>query len=458
MLITILAGLFILSAVIIVHEFGHFIVAKRCGIFVKTFSVGFGRKLLKKRYGETVYTISLLPFGGYVKFAGESEDAAGTQEAPRGGDDLEVSDIDIDPARYFINKSPLARGAVVFAGPFSNYLLALVIYFGIFAIHGVQVLPTTTLGYVASDSPADAAGLAVEDRIVSVNGENVSSWGELENRILEDRESAKTLVVERAGTVFETEYATSTRNDTIIMGFGPYISNTIGQVKRDGPAWRAGIRPGDTIEAISDTTVTSYDDIARIIHAQPEVPLYIQWRRDGVAHADSITPEAKKVLKAGSETEFEIVGQIGVGAHYSVERMAPHRALVAAFNWSNALVVKIVVFLKRFFLGKLGLDAVGGPILITQMAGEMARWGFDRLLYFLAFFSINLCIFNLLPLLPFDGGHLTLFLYEGVARRKVNRRVREILTQAGFVLLILLMAFVVLVDVSRCAGSSPGLF
>ena len=122
------------------------------------------------------------------------------------------------------------------------------------------------------------------------------------------------------------------------------------------------------------------------------------------------------------------------------------------------MIKEITSFLALLLTGRAGVDALGGPILITQMAGDMARWGFNYLMYFLAFFSVNLCIFNLLPILPFDGGHLALFLYEGVTRRRVNKRLRELLAQAGFVLLILLMVFVVVIDLARCTGSSPVLF
>jgi regulator of sigma E protease len=236
------------------------------------------------------------------------------------------------------------------------------------------------------------------------------------------------------------------------------VSSRVGQVKRDAPAYRAGIRTGDTIVAINDTLITSYYDIERIIHSNPETALFIEWVQGDIEHADSLTPQAKKVLKDGSKTEFKIVGQIGIGPFYEIRRVPLHKATGMAVKSSTGMVVEIVSFLKLLFTGKAGMDAVGGPILITQMAGDMARWGFNYLLYFLAFFSINLCIFNLLPILPFDGGHLTLFAFEVITRRRVNRRLREILAQAGFVLLILLMVFVVLVDVSRCTGSSPGVF
>ncbi|MDH3216599.1 MAG: RIP metalloprotease RseP [Candidatus Krumholzibacteria bacterium] len=458
MLITILAGAFILSIVIVVHEFGHFIVAKKAGVFVKTFSVGFGRKIVKKRFGETVYALSLLPFGGYVKFAGESEEVVAPKEAPQGDSSDEIPDSEIDPSRYFINKRPLVRSAVVFAGPFANYVLAIVVYIAMFAVHGTQTIPHTIIGEVEAGSAADSIGLMTSDRVVAVDGERVANWGELVDTILEDTESSRAFTVERGSQVLELAYKPRLEDGAVRLGFSPHISATIGQVKRDAPAYQAGMRTGDVIATINDTLIDSYLDIERIIHANPKVPLVIEWTKENVQHVDTITPQARKVLKDGSKTEFKIVGQIGIGPNYARERVPLHRATVMAVRSSTGMVVEIVSFLKLLVTGKAGVDAVGGPILITQMAGDMARWGFNYLLYFLAFFSINLCIFNLLPMLPFDGGHLTLFAYEGVTRRRVNRRVREILTQAGFILLILLMAFVVLIDVSRCTGSSPGLF
>jgi regulator of sigma E protease len=458
MLITLFAGAFILSIVIIVHEFGHFIVAKKLGIFVKVFSIGFGRKILKKRLGETVYAISALPFGGYVKFAGESEDGD-SKEAPRGQDADEIDDSEIDPKRYFINKRPLVRSAVVFAGPFFNYVLAVVIYVGMFAIQGLRLPPTTTtIGEIAAGSPADSVGLMVQDKILSISGIDVANWEEIVDVIIEEKDTVMTFTIDRGGEIKDIDFKCRIDGKRIEIGFFPLISNSIGQVKRDGPAYRAGMRPGDTIEAINDTTIASFYDIERIVHANAEVPLQIRWSSEGSVHIDSITPVSKKMLKAGSRTEFQIVGQIGVGPSYNNERVPIHRAVVMGFNSSNNMIKEILSFLKLLFTGQAGVDALGGPILITQMAGDMARWGFNYLIYFLAFFSINLCIFNLLPMLPFDGGHLTLFAYEGIARRRVNRRLKDLLTQGGFILLILLMVFVVVIDLTRCTGNSPTLF
>lgn len=453
MLITLLAGAFILSVVIIVHEFGHFIVAKKLGIYVKTFSVGFGRKLLRKRVGETVYALSMLPFGGYVKFAGESEDGK-TKEAPQGVTDDETPDSEIAPDRYFVNKSPYVRGAVVFAGPFSNYVLAIVVFAATLIARGVPTVPDTMIGEVISGSTAESAGLLSGDRVVAIDGETVSEWYELEEK-LDDGDTHR-LTVQRDSGEVEIDYALG--DDDNRFGFYEHLSAKVGQVKRDAPAYQAGIRTGAVIVAINDTLVGGYDDVVRMIHASPESTLFVEWTQDGVQHADSITPQARKVAKDDTGAEFDIVGQIGIGPYYEWRRISVYKALTMAVSSSTDMVVRIIGFLKRVFTGKAGIDAVGGPILITQMAGDMARWGFNNLLYFLAFFSVNLCIFNLLPILPFDGGHLALFTYEAIARRRVNRKVRDILAQAGFVLLILLMVFVVLVDVSRCVGSSPSLF
>jgi regulator of sigma E protease len=433
-------------------------VAKKSGIFVKTFSVGFGRKILKKRYGETVYAISLLPFGGYVKFAGESEEGEESQkEAPQGNVSDEIPDSEIDPSRYFINKRPLIRSAVVFAGPFANYLLAIVLSIGMLVVHGLPVSPTTRLGVIAPGSVADSVGLRVNDVIKAVDGVDAADWDALVDLLLEDREAVRTFTLQRGAEVLDVDYKCRLEDNRIALGFSPYVSNRLGKVKRDGPAYRAGMRPGVTIDAINDTLINGFHDIERIIHSNPEESLVVAWT-DTVQHVDTILTEAKKELKEGSETEFKIVGQIGVGPKYERESVPLHLAVTMGFNSSNYMVVKILSFLKLFFTGQVGIDAVGGPILITQLAGDMARWGFEYLIYFLSFFSINLCIFNLLPILPFDGGHLVMFLYEGIARRRVHPRLREKLAQGGFVLLILLMAFVVMVDLSRCFGSSPSPF
>jgi len=459
MLTTIVAGAFVLGVVVLVHEFGHFIVAKFFGVFVKTFSVGFGRKILRKRWGETEYALSLLPFGGYVKFAGESElyddeeiQADTVEDMGKTSD--EIPDSEIPRERYFTTKRPLIRAAVLFAGPFMNYVAAVLIYIGVVWIQGAQVTPTTVVGNVEASGPADSVGLVVGDEIVAVDGVGVTDWSELVAPFVEDAEMTRVLSVHRDGQSFEVEYRPSIIDNRITLGFEPYRSSTIGRVQKSKPAYRAGIREGATIEAINDTLVSTYADVRKIVHANAGVPLYIRWTQDGVAKADTIIPEDKEVLAPGSTSEFTTIGVIGIGPQYLRKRESFLTAAGDGFASANHMIVQIVSYLGKLFTGQMGVKTLGGPILITQMAGDVANWGFDYLLLFLAFFNINLAIFNLLPLLPFDGGHLALLAFEGVTRRPINRRVREWLTQGGFILIILLMLFVVMLDLTRCSGAS----
>ena len=462
MLTTIVAGAFVLGVVVLVHEFGHFIVAKMSGIFVKTFSIGFGKKVLRKKWGDTEYALSVLPFGGYVKFAGESVyydevEASPEDEAGEDEDSDEVPDRDIPREKYFTTKRPLIRAAVLFAGPFMNYVLAVFLYIGVFAVQGVQVIPTTQIGEVTSGGAADSVGLAVGDVILAIDGTPVNNWSDVEKPFLEDAFSAKLFRVDRDGVESDVEFRARSEEDRIRLGFGPHRPAHIGRVQKNKPAHNAGLRSGAVIEAINDTTVTTYDQVRRIINAHPDQALYIRWSQDGVVHADSIVPDAKSVLESPETSEFKTVGVIGIGPQYVRVRESLGASIVGGFNTANNVIVQIISYLGKLFTGKMGVKTLGGPILITQMAGDVANWGFDYLLLFLAFFNINLCIFNLLPLLPFDGGHLTLLAYEGIMGKPVNRRVREWLTQGGFILIILLMAFVLMLDLSRCSGavSSP---
>lgn len=462
MLTTIIAGGFVLGVVVLVHEFGHFIVAKMSGVFVKTFSIGFGKKVLKRRKGETEYALSILPFGGYVKFAGETEYYDEVDHSPPDDEDRkptdDIPDSEIPRERYFTTKPPAVRAAVLFAGPFMNYLLAVLLYIGVTWVQGSQVYPTTTIGEVAAGSAADSAGIRSGDRIVAIDGLEVLNWGDVVDALYEDEETVKLIVVERDGLSEGISCQGRIEEGVFRYGISAFVTARIGRVKRDKPAYRAGIREGAVIESINDTTIVSWDEMQRIINANPEVPLYISWTQDGLAYADTIVPDAIKTLKPGTMNEFIVVGAIGLSPYYVQRRVSLPASIARGFNAANEMIVRIITYLGMLFSGKMGVDTLGGPILITQMAGDVARWGFDYLLVFLAFFSINLCIFNLLPLLPFDGGHLALLAYEAIARRPVNRRLRDIFAQAGFVLIILLMAFVILLDINRCSGSSPGLF
>ncbi len=459
MLQTIIAGLFLFVVVVVVHEFGHFIVAKWAGIYVKTFSVGFGKKLFRKRFGETEYTLSMLPFGGYVKFAGgEYEDETPQTIEDAGGDSDEVPDSEIPRERHFTSKSPLKRAAVLIAGPFMNYLLAVVVYTGVFAFSGTQVIPTTEIGGVEPNTPAAAVGLQTGDVVLEIDDVRPRDWNEMVSIIAKDPSATRELRVQRGGQSITADLTPYVNGDTVRVGISPYVPSVIGRVKSGKPAYEVGMRTGAVIESINDTLTTRFSDVQRIINANAERPLLVRWSLDGVAHTDTITPEAVQTLAPGSKTEFVTVGAIGIQQYYEQRRENILRATQMGFRATHNLMGEIVGYLRLLFTGKMGVDTLGGPILITQMAGDVSRWGIDYLMGFLAFFSVNLCIFNLLPLLPFDGGHLMMFAYEGMVGRPVNARIRNWMLQGGFILVIVLMLFVVSLDFARCSGVLPSPF
>jgi regulator of sigma E protease len=276
--------------------------------------------------------------------------------------------------------------------------------------------------------------------------------------LIDQPDLPKDVALRRNGGTESVTLTPGREDGRLSLGLYPHVSSRIGRVQRGKPAYRAGIKSGAVVEAINDTTVTSYEDVRRMVNASPGQPLYIRWSQDGLAHADTIVPVPKDALKRGSTSEFVTVGIIGIGPYAESRREGFLSACASGFRTANATIMQLIGYVRQLFTGQMGIKTLGGPILIYQMAGDVANWGFDSLLLFLAFFNINLCIFNLLPILPFDGGHLALLGWEGVTRRPLNKRVREWMMQGGFVLIILLMGFVVVMDLARCTGSAPGGF
>jgi len=314
------------------------------------------------------------------------------------------------------------------------------------------------VGDVLAGGPAQEAGIVPGDTILTVSEKAVEHWSDIEDKLLDKPTEAKAIRLRNNGVERDVMLQPKSDGTQVTLGLYPYVSSKIGRVQKGKPAYKAGIRPGAVIEAINDTVVTSYDDVRRIVNANPRKPVYLRWSDDGLAHADTIIPEAREVLKDGSTTEFETVGVIGIGPYSERRREGLFEGIASGFNAANHMIVQILSYLKQLFTGQVGVRTLGGPLMVYQMAGDVANWGFDYLLLFLAFFNINLCVFNLMPLPPFDGGHLAILAYEGIARRPINRRVRDWVTQGGFVLVILLMAFVLVLDLTRCSGSTPGGF
>lgn len=448
MLLTILAFVITLGIVIIIHELGHFSVCKWTGIYVRTFSIGFGPKLLKIKFGETEYAISAIPFGGYVKMAGEGVmgeiQDTGTKQArqhPIGTEEgnLEAAGLDDDIAddRKYSNRPAWQRLLVVLAGPVFNLILAFVIYTVMSLSLGEEIISTTVIGNVVPGSAAEQGQLHVGDRVVQIEDVEVTNWNDLSKEIARIDPQAKTIfIVERAGDLLEL----SVEKGDGLLGVEPWLTG-IGRVKRDGPAFKAGMESGDQITTVNGELVTTFSDIVRTIGSNAGTEVSVQWLRDGELFSAQIIPEAVEVAPDST------TGLIGIERAHDYKKVGLFAAVLNGFRVTKSMTVEIVRAIGS--IKQHGLDSVGGPIRVGQVAGDMLRWSFGHLMQFVAFFSINLFLLNLLPIPVLDGGQVVFITYELLTGRQVDQKLQAIATQIGMIILMLLMMFVIVIDVLK---------
>ncbi len=422
------APFLVLGVLVLVHEFGHFWVAKRSGVRVLKFSIGMGPRLVGFQRGDTEYLISWVPFGGYVKMAGE-ETGGGTPGA----------------TDEFGTKRPAVRAAILAAGPAINYLFAIVLYTGLFAVHGLDTIATRVVGQVEAGSEAERAGFLAGDEVVAVGGATVKDWGDFAVKLGDAKAPAVAVSVMRGGVAHDLDVDAGRLRTG--GGLTPFSPAEIGEVQRGGPAWKAGLRRGDRIVSVAGKPVTMWTEVAGIVHTSIDVPLEIVWERDGKTLAATVTPEKGQVPV--SDTETKDVGMIRIGQKWDRERIPPWTALELGAKRTWDITAEVFGFLGSIFRRRVSIDMLGGPIRIGQIAGESARWGAFSLVNLIALLSVNLAVLNLLPIPILDGGHLFMILVEKLIRRPLSLRQKIVYQQIGLVVIILLMVTVTVVDVRR---------
>ena len=354
---TLWAFLLVLSSLILVHEFGHFLAARALGVRVLRFSIGFGPRLAGFVKAGTDWCVSLVPLGGYVKMLGEEA-----------GEEVDEEDI---PASF--SARPVShRALIVAAGPFSNILFAWLIFYGILLAYG-----------------------------------------------------------------------------------NPVLLPVVGEVREGSPAARAGISPGDRIVAVDGRSVETWDQVSELIRASGGRPLGLVVERNGRRLELRVRPEVSRVKNIfGEEVEVPLIGVTAKG-ELSVERVGPFRGFVLAFERTWGLLALTAKAFLKIVQRVVPLSALGGPIMIAQMAGQEAALGLLNLLYFIALLSVNLGILNLFPIPVLDGGHLMLFGIETVTGRPLTMRQRQLAQQVGLFILGLLMLVVFYNDIARLVGELP---
>ena len=419
----VVAFLVLIGVLIWFHELGHFLFAKLFGVKVEVFSIGFGPVLLKKQYGETEYRLSVIPLGGFVKLYGEEDNLA-------------------DP-RAFSSKPNWQKILIAFAGSFFNFILAILVFWFL-GVLGKEVpkyaLEKPVVGYVQENSLAERLGIKEGDLVLSVNGKEVETWKDLEERMLREI-FARTITVEvlRGGKVEVLRGELDVRNPKA-FGAEPIIEPVIGGVLEGSPAHQVGIRKGDRILSINGVEVKTWQEAVKLIRSSEKINLRIE--RDGKEKELTILP------MRDPKTNLPVIGVI---PHIETVRLKQgvYESLVASVEKIVLLSGLTLKAVWSMITGALSPTNLGGPIAIAQLAGQSAQQGIIPYLNLLAFISVQLAIFNLLPLPMLDGGLIVLFFIEMLRRKPLSVKFKEAWQKTGLALIIALSLFVILNDLIR---------
>ena len=429
MLTSIAAFTFVLGVLVFVHEMGHYLMARRIGIRVLTFSLGFGPKLLTVRRGDTDYCISAIPLGGYVKMAGENPD-----DVRSGADD------------EFLSKTKWERFQVLIMGPTMNILLAFVVM-AVVLYQGADVPAyeeqPPIVGYVMEASPAEQSGIRVGDLILSIGGRPVQTWEELFVTVMPRAERELEVVLRRGlqEVTIQVTPEAQTQFQVGDLGVVPIMQPQILNVMTGDPADLAGIRPRDVITAVNDEPITRDNPFVETINANADVALMLTVVRGGQTLKIEVTPALR-----GN------VGLIGVElSPFEVRTIEPGplQAIQMSFEKNYAWSGLIFQTLGGLLTSETSPKQLVGPLGIAQLSGGAAQIGLVALFTLMAMISLNLGILNLLPIPVLDGGHIFIMALEGLSRRDFSVRIKEKIQLAGFVVLLMLMVTVIYNDLTR---------
>jgi len=436
-LINLLAFAFALGVIIAVHELGHLLVAKLFEVRVTAFSLGFGPRIWGFRRGETDYRLSAVPLGGYVRLGGEQPEEAT-------GDPLE-----------FLSKPRWQRILVYLAGPAMNVVLAILLIAVVFmfgaSIPNLDVEPV--VGAVLEDSSAAAAGIEPGDRIVAVDGEEVGTWERVSFDLMTSVDRPVVLTLERGGGDGAAGDAggAARRFEAVVTpeqiegeaigdlaGLVPKLLPTITLVEPDSPAEAAGLAMGDQVRTVDGKPVPSTEGFVEYVSARPGREIVLEVVRGGRAVTIPVVPR-----------DLDGTGKIGVGLGF-FQRYGFFHSFVESARYNWRVVGQTFAVLGKIFSREVSAkSAIAGPIEIAAVSGAAARVGFRYLLHLMGFISISIAIVNLLPIPILDGGQILILLVESTMRRDLSFRIKELIAQVGFVVIMLLMLTVIYFDLTK---------
>jgi len=443
----------VLTVIVFFHEFGHFLVARWCGVSIEAFSIGFGREIFgwTDRHG-TRWKIAWLPLGGYVKFEGDANAASlPTVDARR-------EHASASPGDYH-GKPVWQRSLVVVAGPVANFILAIVIFAAAYAIVGVPI-SDPKIEAVKAGSAAQEAGFRPGDVIKSIDGEKIRSFNQVQKIIAASAGVRLTITVERDGHMVPLD-ATPKRIE-VSDGLGGKIDigqlgvkrvsvPTINAVMPGSAADKAGLRPGDVIKSIDGQAINSFNDVQRIAKKSAGVKLTITVERKGKAVAVDVTP--RRIEADNAQGGKVAIGQLGVSGsdaaapHY--ERQSPVEAVALAVGETRDVSARLLGYIRGIIMGRQSADQLSGPIGIARMTRQVASVSFDGLVQLVAVLSISIGLINLFPIPMLDGGHLVYYAIELVRGKPLGPAAQEMGYKVGLFLVMALMLVATFNDLSR---------
>ncbi|MCK9616083.1 MAG: RIP metalloprotease RseP [Candidatus Omnitrophica bacterium] len=429
----------ILSILVVAHEFGHYLAAKRNKVKVEKFAIGFGPALFTRKGKETDFVICLFPLGGYVKLAGDNR--------------LELKGKDYE----FLSKPVSAKIEIVFAGPLFNYVFAFVLFWLVAMFGMTYKYVDPVVGIVKADSPAQKAGILKGDEIIEANGKPVKVWDDFDKRVYKSSTKVE-LKVKRDNKVITFDVPTvkgqifdefGAKRKVYSIGISAYIPPVVGILIENFPAQKAGIQKGDKIISVNGTKVNQWEDMTNIIH-NSKGPIALVIERNNKTFSITVPTKQQEVIdEAGIRKEISFIG---------IDRFI--KTKVVKYNFFEAFVkgFEEVYRVSSITIRGFGAiifrilplkDAVTGPLGIYKITADTAKLGLLPLITFMAILSVSLAIVNLIPLPLFDGGHILTFLVEKIRKKPLSEKTDNLLTRIGFAIIALIIVFVFYNDIVR---------